>query len=242
MNITEFLPTIKDRLPGRVLYAKVWGSRSHDTHLPNSDWDYLGVYAASNRDLLSIDATAIAPATVTGDKPDYQIHEAKKICELLIKGNPGIIEMLFTEHMQIMSPEWEELRAVREQFLTQQVVAAHLGFVTDQMKRLTLGRSVHSSGGKPGEKWAYHALRLTNDAERISRNEPPIVYKTGADRDLYMGIREGRTDLDEVVQLVQERVTLIEARKPWANLPETAPVEWLNNWLLGSVRKLLSPC
>jgi predicted nucleotidyltransferase len=79
--------------PGNIIYAKIWGSHSHNTQLPTSDVDYLLVYAAPRDAILGLFKR---PDTVDGTKPDFQAHEVGKFCELLIKGNPAIVEMLFT--------------------------------------------------------------------------------------------------------------------------------------------------
>ncbi len=213
---------------GSVLFCKVWGSHSHNTQLPSSDVDYTGVYVANLEDYVSLHPT---PDTLTGTKPDYQIHELKKFCDLLIKGNPGIIEMLFTHLYYFADPRWQPLYEARHSFLVGNVVRQYLGYSIAQLHRLRHGRSVHSHGGVPGEKWCYHMVRTAYDAERIARGEGPKVWKDGQERETLMAIRTNLMSVDDGIKIAEETINRIDAKKPWP-IPDKADVNFLNNWLL----------
>jgi hypothetical protein len=229
--VTDHLELLKSKLPQRctLLFSKVWGSHSHGTNLPGSDVDYTGVYAADERSLLSLHPP---PETLTGEKPDYQIHEAKKFADLLLKGNPAIIEMLFTDRMCWKSPRWSSLVAVRDNFLTANVVKQYLGYSLGQLNKLRHGKSVHSKGGVPGEKWCYHMVRVAWDAERISKGQPPVVWKEGAELEKLMAIRTGLWTTEQCVREAEETIARIDAAKPWP-IPESPDECVLELWLLG---------
>lgn len=218
---------------GRILVSKIWGSFSHDTQLPGSDVDYTGVYAADVRALVGLHPPG---DTLTGEKPDYQIHEAKKFCDLLLKGNPGIVEMLFTDRFVWAAPEWEPLRRERKRFLTANVVRQYLGYAQAQLHRFRHSKPVHSKGGVVGEKWMYHMLRVAWDAERIALGEEPKVWKEGTEKSELMAIRTGTMSTEEAVSKAEAAITRIDSRKPWP-IPERADEGFLNDWLL-SVRGL----
>ena len=221
-------PTFK----GKILFSKIWGSHSHQTNVPESDVDYLAVYAAQTEDLLGMDPPA---DTLTGEKPDYQVHEVKKFCDLLMKGNPGIIEMLFTNRLMVGGAAWDLLRAERKRFLTTVVVKQYLGWAEGQLHKLALkgGKGgLHSKGGVYQEKWAYHLVRILLDAKRIATGDGPLVWKEGEERDLLMRIRHGELGQSAVEQMSRSMVSEIDALKPWP-LPEQGDKVWLNNWLLG---------
>jgi hypothetical protein len=213
---------------GCIIMSKVWGSHSHDTQLPTSDVDYTGVYVARRTDLLGLHPPG---DTLTGEKPDYQIHELKKFCDLLIKGNPGIIEMLFTERMIFFRHEWAPLQEARKRFLTKGVVKQYLGYSVAQLQRLRHGKPVHSKGGVPGEKWCYHMVRVAWDAERIALGGEPVVWKTGEEKAKLMAIRTGEWSTEQAVKEAEETISRIEARKPWP-IPDQADEAFLEEWLL----------
>jgi hypothetical protein len=215
---------------GKLLFCKIWGSHSHATQLPESDVDYLGVYVAHNCQILGLHKPA---ETLTGEKPDYQVHEVGKFCDLLLKGNPGIIEMLFTQRMMWADPRWEPLYENRKEFLTQRVVKQYLGYAQAQIKRLEAGQSVHSKGGKVGEKWAYHMFRIVLDAERIAKGEEPLVWKSGSERDTLMDIRTGRIPPLDVVRMTKAHIEDIDAMPGWKmDLPAEGDEVFLDDWLL----------
>jgi len=232
MTIGQFLGSGK--LPGWTIFAKIWGSRSHNTALETSDEDFLAVYQSPTRSILSLYPPPETMDNPDGQKPDYQAYELKKFCGLLLKGNPNIVEMLFTEKFTYESPEWQELKGHRKDFLTQTCVRQYLGYAEGQLKKLFAHGGeggLHTKGGKYSEKWAYHLVRLLWDARRIAKGEEPIVWKEGEERDRLMDIRFGHTSPNVVEQMARALLAEIEALKPW-KLPEEGDGPYLNDWLL----------
>ena len=231
----DALQEVARRIPGRVLFWKTWGSRSHNTELPSSDWDYLGVYLAPTKAVLSLHPPPETIDNSEAQKPDYQIHEAGKFCKLLLKGNPGIIEMLFTERMCYESPEWLELKAKRNGYLTRTSVRQYLGYAEGQLKKLFAHSGdggLHTKGGKYSEKWAYHLVRLLQDARRIAQGGEPIVWKEdGEERRLLMRIRTGEMPQGQVEAHARALLAEIDGMKPW-KIPEEASEMFLEDWLL----------
>ncbi len=229
MTIDEFVKNHK--FPGEVVFGKVWGSRSHNTALPTSDTDFLVVYAAPTANVLGLSPP---PDTMDGKDPDYQAHEVYKFSQLLLKGNPGVIEMLFTDRECISSIYWDELRSQRKRFLTGVTVKQYLGYAEGQLKRLKAHegkKGLHTKGGKYNEKWAYHAVRLLGDAHLIAQGKEPIIWKEGEERDLLMTIRGGDFPLAQAEALIQNRIDKIDQLKPWP-IPDEMDAAFLNQWLL----------
>lgn len=214
--------------PGEILYFKLWGSYSHNTALPTSDYDYLMMYISPTNEILSLHPP---PQTVDGKSPDFEAHEALKFCQLLLKGNPGMVECLFTERDQLMTPPWRELRDQRDRFLSQRVVLQYLGYGQGQLKRFDVGRRLHTKGGRQNEKWLYHMIRVLLDARRIVIGQAPIVYKVGEEHDLLMDIRQGKIAPNIVIKMAKEIIKEIDATKPW-KLPPLGDEEYLNTWLM----------
>lgn len=217
-------PAIK----GLIIFSKVAGSHSHNLATPTSDVDYIACYAAQNRDLLSMDPPA---GTIDGHAPDFTVHEVSKFCTLLLKGNPNIIEMLFTDKLMVGSPAWEALRAARKKFLCIRTVKEYLGYCSGQLRKLAAGTSLHTKGGKVNSKWGYHMVRLANDALRIAKGGEPQVWKEGAELAQLMEIRRGEWSKDRIEKYTLGLINTIDGMKPW-NLPEQGDKEFLNNWLL----------
>lgn len=227
--------------PGKVIFAKIWGSKSHNTNKPDSDTDYAGVYVVPTKQILGLDATADTVKNDNEDStidktiyPDFQFHEVQKFSLLLIKGNPGILECLWTEKLYVSSPEWERLRKIRDKFLSEEAIHQYLGYMGGQYKRLVASngqKGLHTRGGKLSEKWVYHILRLAEDAKRIAKGHPPIVWKDGQELDFLMEIRSGKYGFDEYKVFIEKAIADIEGMKPY-NLPREGDKKALNEWLL----------
>jgi hypothetical protein len=241
MAWSRFCPELK----GMLVFSKVWGSRSHNTQMPESDTDYLAVYLAWNKELLSLDPPIDSfdqeyvrkhqgepgiPAA-TEDMPDFQVHEVGKFAQLLLKGNPGIVEMLYTERMIWFDPKWKPLVENRGKFLCKKAVESYLGYAGEQMKKLARGSGLHSKGGVYGEKWGYHMYRIVLDALRIAQGGEPVVWKEGKELEDLMAIRRGEWSKDRMQKETTEVIGKVEALKPWP-IPDEADKAFLNDWVL----------
>jgi len=222
-------------MPGRIIFAKVWGSRSHNCHTDNSDWDYAGVYICPTSQILSLhppeDTKKHDSPEKKEDNPDRQFHEVGKFCSLLIKGNPAILEMLFTDRMCLESEEWLRLKKIRDRFLSAEAVHQYLGYMEGQLKRLIKEQPLHSKGGTYNEKWFYHCMRLMSDAKRIAQRQAPEIWKEGAERAFLLDIRHYKYSKEDAIKFIGDAILEVEALKPYG-IPQLGDEEALNDWLL----------
>lgn len=234
-QVEEFVQS--KNLPGRLIFGKVWGSRSHNTQKEGSDWDFSGVYLVPTRTLLGISTWSDKFCSVDGQvKPDYAFYEAGKFCNLLLVGNPGILEMLYTDQMCIETPEWLGLKKHRQKFLSKSAVNQYLGYAKGQLELMKSkgGKSgLHTKGGCYNEKWAYHLIRALLDADRIAVGCTPVVWKEdGPERTYLMNIRHGNVSQDEIVAEATKRVESIRGILADSTLPEVGDRELLEKWLV----------
>jgi len=227
-QLGAFLTTTK--IPGSLLYAKVWGSHSHNTAMPNSDMDFGAVYRLPTRRILGLDPGA---ETTEGKAPDFQAHELAKFARLLLKGNPAILEMLFTERGQYMTFPWLALRAERRRFLSRRVVQQYVGYARGQLHKLKHKAYLHTSGGRYNTKWAYHLVRLLRDGIRIAEGREPKVWKDGAERETLMGIRRGEMSEGDAVTLASQLLNEAETALAKSTLPANGDAAWLEGWVVG---------
>jgi predicted nucleotidyltransferase len=224
------------RLRGKsILMARIAGSTSYNTKVSTSDNDFLAVHVAPTEMILSLDRPQETVTNEMGTTPDFTSHEVGKFCNLLLSGNPTVIECVFAERDLVGKESWHQLRAYRKIFLTKKTVKNYLGYAKGQLQRMLNGRSVHGKGGKPSEKFEYHIIRLLMDAKTIAEGHEPQIFKTGAAREALMEIRSGKFTPDQIAEMAQERVTEIDAMRPW-QIPDEIDKSLLNKWLL-QVRK-----
>lgn len=156
-----------------VLLQGIVGSTAYGLAGPDSDVDRLGVFATPLDQILSLDPPADSIVTT---KPDVTMHEALKMCRLLLKGNPSVTELLWLpeELYEVKTELGEQLIAIRSAFLSaSQVRARYLGYARSQFHRLTK----HGDGDetldprKHVAKHARHLLRLLDQGL--------VLYQTG---------------------------------------------------------------
>lgn len=227
-QLDDFISAHAKTLPGKVIFAKLWGSWSHHCQVASSDFDFLAVYMAPTAEHLGM----VRPTdTVVHDKPDYQAYELGKFAHLLLSGNPGVVECLFTSQFAHAVYPFTELVENRHRFLTQSCVDAYAGYARGQLKKLRAGQSVHSKGGEPGEKWAYHFCRLMGDALSIANGGEPTVIKYGDTQKFLLGIRRGEVSLADAVAYVDFAESELTRLRPWKVQPPV-DMHWLHNWLI----------
>lgn len=226
--LEEFLA--KKEFPGKLIFAKLWGSRSHNTQKPESDWDYSGVYVVPTRQVLGLDTPDESIQNKEEQKPDYAFYEIGKFARLLLVGNPGILEMLFTDKHYIETDDWKELKQNSHRFLSKKAVSQYTGYVEGQLRRLKAGVGLHTKGGTYNEKWAYHAARIILDGQRIAQGQHPVVWKSGEEKNFLMEIRNDQTDRQKIVDFLEIKLEQVKNTKN--DLPEFGDKEFLDNWLV----------
>eukprot|EP00455_Lapot_gusevi_P045950 TRINITY_DN5961_c0_g1_i4.p1 TRINITY_DN5961_c0_g1~~TRINITY_DN5961_c0_g1_i4.p1 ORF type:complete len:202 (+),score=55.68 TRINITY_DN5961_c0_g1_i4:85-606(+) len=110
--------------------------------------------------------------------------EVGMFAELLIKGNPKVIEPLYVP-CEYEHDLFRVLRANRDALLSQRVIHQYFGFIMDRFHR------IGKHGKERANKLLYHAFHKMFDLKRLLRGVPPRVVSTGAEREFIMHIREG---------------------------------------------------
>lgn len=218
-----------------LVFAKVWGSHSHNCATEASDLDFLAVYRESTETILGLDPIreTIERKVADGSPYDLEAHELGKFCRLLLKGGPAMLEILFTDRMRLVKdPAFDRLVLNRDRFLCGRAVKQYLGYAEGQIKRLNAGQSLHSRGGEATEKWAYHFTRLINDALRISSGEGPTVWKDGEERELLMKVRRGEVSAAKVVADAESAIGVIRSAESKWKVPPEPPTSFVQDWLI----------
>ncbi len=88
-----------------TIYAAVVGSRAFGLDTDTSDTDTRGVYVAPTESFWSL---AKPPTHVDGPEPEWFSWEVERFCELALKANPNLLEVL---HSPLVVPA--DRRSVR---------------------------------------------------------------------------------------------------------------------------------
>jgi predicted nucleotidyltransferase len=235
---TEFIKEFRElntihriQVPGVIIMSRVSGSRCFNLHVEKSDWDWSGVYIAP---LHSIAGLYLKPLTesYSTDTPNVQFHEVRRFAELLHSGTPAAIESLFSEVMIHMTTPWMRLREIRERFVTKECVHKYVQYGQGQLKKYLASKSVHTTGGKPGEKWLYHVLRLAKQAVKLAEGELPNNWLTGEEREEILMIRRKEVSEEETITKARKLFDRAKELLPDLKRPEVADTKTLHQWVL----------
>ncbi|KAM9967369.1 hypothetical protein ACTFIW_001453 [Dictyostelium discoideum] len=247
----------------KVIYFTLAGSHSFNLNVESSDKDYFGVYCSDIDDILVGDIKQ--PIIDSHEPDDYILFEVERFCELLYKGNPKLIEPMFTTRFCYKSPIWEQLFLNRKELISQSAIQHYLSYSKSQMgdaSKLIFKNgspiSIECGGSEQEEedkkklllsminsnhsycKKLYHTYRLLLDTKRMLELGEPMVYLQGEEREKIMKIRMGEEDLTatlaEIQQLFNQCYARFQEVKEKKLIQENLNIKVLNDWLI-KVRK-----
>ena len=138
----------------RVIYRCVVGSRAYGLETDESDTDYRGIYlppADLHWSLYGV------PEQLENDGNEECYWELQKFLIMALKGNPNILECLYTPVVEHATPLAQELLDMREAFLSRLVYQTYNGYVMSQFKRM---QADLRNQGKVKPKHVMHLIRL----------------------------------------------------------------------------------
>lgn len=144
-----------------ILLKGIVGSTAYGLAGPESDIDYLGMYAADTADFHGLHLPIDKAASHVSHDPDLTVHEARKYCSLALSCNPTVSELMWLSAYEIQTEHGAELIAIRSAFLSaKRVRDAYFGYATAQLRRLVEERQFQSKMRKRESKHGRHLLRL----------------------------------------------------------------------------------
>lgn len=189
--------------------------------------------------------------TLTEVSGEYDIvkHEIRKGIELLVKGNPNMLVMLFTSEDNILeiSDSGKLLRENRNLFLSKINIRDRFkGYAYDQLMRLHRGVFKGYMGDKRKkivEKFGYDTknamtlIRLLNEAiEALETGNITVNKQIQGTRDYYIDIKTGKWSLEQVrreAELLSRKVDDIYGK---SSLPENVDNKKINELAFNIIR------
>ena len=137
------------------------GSRAFGTAFPDCDYDYYGVFTRPLSDILSIRAgTGRDSYQHQTEEQDFTFHELGKFLKLALKGNPTILDTLYSPYVTYADGIGRWLHEHRYRLLSKRVLRSYVGYAGNQLDRYDRGVRLHSATGKATAKYLSHAIRL----------------------------------------------------------------------------------
>ncbi|MEV6285909.1 nucleotidyltransferase domain-containing protein [Kribbella sp. NPDC051770] len=213
----------------RTIYAAVVGSRAFGLDTDTSDTDTRGVYVAPTAAFWSL---AKPPTHVDGPEPEWFSWEVERFCELALKANPNLLEVLHSPLVVSCTPLGEELLDLREAFLSQLAYQTYSGYVLSQFKKL---EADFRRDGSPKWKHVMHLIRLLLSARTLLA-EGKLVVDVGDDRERLLAVKAGTLPWDEVERWRLGLHEELDRALQKTMLPATPDVTRVDTWLR-SVRR-----
>jgi hypothetical protein len=145
-----------------TIYAAVVGSRAFGLDTDTSDTDTRGVYVAPTEAFWSLGKP---PMHVDGPEPEWFSWEIERFCELALKANPNLLEVLHSPLVVRQTALGEELVGLRTAFLSQLAYQTYSGYVLSQFKKL---EADFRRDGAPKWKHVMHLIRLLLSARTLT--------------------------------------------------------------------------
>ena len=212
-----------------TIYAAVVGSRAFGLDTDASDTDTRGVYVAPTEAFWSL---AKPPTHVDGPEPEWFSWEIERFCELALKANPNLLEVLHSPLVVRQTPLGEELVGLRQSFLSQLVYQTYSGYVLSQFKKL---EADFRRDGSPKWKHVMHLIRLLLAARSLLL-EATLVVDVGPHRDRLLAVKRGEIPWDEVERWRLSLHEELDNALQQTVLPAIPDVATVDEWLR-SVRK-----
>lgn len=228
-------------LPERasVLLAGVVGSTAYGLNHAGSDVDRLGVFAYDTADLHGLE---VPDDTVDTHEPDLKMYEAGKFCRLALNGNPSVMELLWLNHYEEMSPFGIRLVKIRSAFLAaEQVRTRYLGYAFGQFEQLEQrnGESFSADTAKRTAKHARHIYRLCIQGFELYATGELRIRVDDAAAIHAFGEQVAGGDVAVAAEMLAEYKAKFASTVP--PLPEKTDAAVVENWLQ-SVREVLFDC
>lgn len=120
---------------GKLLYKTYRGSQTYGTAVETSDWDTISVYLAPTNSVVGLGYDYVSQ--VEDKSHDNVAFEFGRWLELLIKGNPNILESLFVDDEFVLyeDPIITKIKADKEKFLTKKCFGSFGGYAVSQIKK-----------------------------------------------------------------------------------------------------------
>jgi predicted nucleotidyltransferase len=216
-----------------TIYAAVVGSRAFGLDTDESDTDTRGVYVAPTEAFWSL---AKPPTHVDGPAAEWFSWEVERFCELALKANPNLLEVLHSPLVVQQTPLGEELVGLRQSFLSQLVYQTYSGYVLSQFKKL---ETDFRRDGAPKWKHVMHLIRLLLAAQSLLL-EATLTVDVGPHRDRLLAVKRGELPWDEVERWRLQLHEDLDKALRQTVLPATPDVPTVNDWLRSVRRRSLS--
>jgi hypothetical protein len=215
-----------------VIYRCIVGSKAYGLDNAQSDTDRRGIYlppANLHWSLYGI------PEQLENKQNDQCYWELQKFLIVALKGNPNVLECLYTPLVETLSPVAAELLEIREIFLSKLVYQTYNGYVLSQFKKME--QDLRNSG-EIRWKHAMHLIRLLLSGITVLK-EGFVPVRVDDYRSQLLSIRNQEVPWDEVNRWRLDLHREFDRAFDSSCLPERPNYEKANQFLIKARRSAI---
>lgn len=213
----------------RVIYRCVVGSRAFGLDTEESDTDRRGIYLPPAELQWSLYGV---PEQLENDGNEECYWELQKFLIMALKGNPNILECLYTPLVEHTTPLADELLAMRDAFLSRLVYQTYNGYVMSQFKRM---QADLRNQGKVKPKHVMHLIRLLLSGIHVLR-EGFVPVDVGQHRERLFAIKKEEMPWDDIESWRKQLHAEFDRALEETDLPERPDYERANEFLVRARR------
>lgn len=238
-------------IPDNLIFLGYRGSIAHGLYVPNNnpnsidDKDLMGIFIAKPDHYIGLQQEKDTIEKWYNEW-DCVYYEFRKILNLLLKGNPNVLSLLWLHDRYILkvSKEWDFIKLNKEIFVSKKVYHSFAGYAHGQFKRMTH----HTKKGYMGEKRkqlvdkfgydcknASHLIRLLKMGIEFLTEGVLYVQRT-LDAPQLLSIKNGEWPLEKVKSEAERLFDLCEKAYINSKLPSEPNYEKANELCINVLR------
>ena len=133
-------PLKLEEVESNTIFTVSVGSRLYGIHNEDSDYDKAGVMMPSLKNLILAGLNDYDQFKYPGE--DFTIFDIRKVFRLMLDNSPNMFDLLYAPESAYIktSPEWEEVMANRDLFISKKCRYTFSGYAISQLRRIKTHR------------------------------------------------------------------------------------------------------
>jgi hypothetical protein len=233
-EVEDELGEVTEDLRPWIIYRCQVGSKAFGLASDDSDDDLRGIYLPPARLHWSLRRLPEQLEFADGQQ-DEVYWELEKFLRLALKANPNVLETLWTPLVLLADETAQELRGIRQAFLSKHVYKTYSGYVLSQFRRMA---NAFKDKGTYKPKHAMHLIRLLHSGIAALQTGE-IRIDVAEHRNELLHIRNDGLPLDEVKRRALELDEQFQQAFERTNLPEQPDYARVEEFLIRARRRMV---
>jgi predicted nucleotidyltransferase len=233
-EVEDELGQVVEDLQPWIIYRCQAGSKAFGLASEDSDDDLRGIFLPPAR--LHWSLRRLPEQLEFADQGRDEVYwELEKFLRLALKANPNVLETLWTRMVLLADETAQELRAMRQVFLSKHVYKTYSVYVLSQFRRMA---NAYKDKGTYKPKHAMHLIRLLHSGIAALQTGE-IRIDVAEHREELLHIRNGGLVFEEVKRRALELDERFQQAFERTALPEQPDYDRVDDFLIRARRRMV---